>query len=275
MKIKKQKFITPLLMLSSVVIMLMWFGVVGSVDGQENKETPVAQPEVIEHLGDFIPLDVKFTNKDGQLVALKDVINKPMVLTLVYYRCPNICSPLLQEVSSMVEKCDLEPGTDYDLLTISFDAREKEKLSQIAHNSILGRMEKEIPQDSWNFMTGEEDNILKITEATGFKFLREKEDFAHPAVVIFISEEGKIVRYLHGLEFLPVDFEMAILDAAEGKARGFMRKMQVLCYNYDPEGRRYVFQINRLILGFTLFLAVVFGGYLLLASRKRRKKLVG
>ena len=229
------------------------------------------QVEVVEKLGETIPLDLTFTDMEGRPVTLRELIDKPTVLTLVYYRCPNICSPLLQELGDTVEQCELEPGPEYNLITISFDPRETPELSKIAHQTIVGMMERKIPADSWRFMTGDAENIAKITEAVGFRYVRVDEDFSHPATVIFLSDQGKIVRYLNGLTFLPADIKLALLDAKEGKARSFMQKFQRICYTYDPQGKKYVLQINRIILVFSLILAAGFLSFLLWQGSKRKQ----
>ena len=232
--------------------------------GDDDKKQPI----VIDKLGDIIPLELTFIDKGGEKVKLAELIDKPTILTLVYYRCPSICSPLLQEVARVVDKLELEPGKDFQLITVSFDARETVRMSKIAHDTILSRMKRDIPADSWHFLTGSEENILKLTDAAGFNFVRDKEDFMHPATVIFLARDGKIVRYLGGLEYLPADFTLAINDATAGRARSFMQKVQKICYNYDPKGRRYVLRVNRMILVFTAFMAAFFVGFLLFKSKK-------
>jgi len=263
-KIEKNKAGTALFMI------LLSFAILTCLPDRISSQTQEDQgPRIEENLGQNIPLDLTFTDEEGRPVVLKDIIERPTVFTLVYYRCPNICSPLLRGLASTVDKCDLKVGEDYDLLTISFDKREGPDLSKIAHNTILEAMEKKIPPDSWRFMTGDEENIKKITEAVGFYFVPEKEDFDHPTVVMFLSKEGKIIRYLNGLTFLPVDMKMAILDATEGRVSNVMKKLQRLCFSYDADERSYVLQVNRLILYGTLFLVALFLLFLFLRRRKK------
>ncbi|MFC2171587.1 SCO family protein [Acidobacteriota bacterium] len=229
--------------------------------------------DLIENPGAQIPLDLSFTGMDGKKVTLKEIIDRPTVLTLVYYRCPSICSPLLYEVAENVDECDLEPGKDYRLLTISFDYREGADLAKIAHGEMLNRMDKKIPPDSWQFYTGDKESIKKLTDSVGFHFTftKDKEDYIHPATVIFLSEEGKITRYLNGLKFLPADMKMALIDASEGRISNVMSKLQRFCYTYDPEGRTYVIKINRIILLGTLFFVAVFGIFLVVRGKVKRK----
>jgi protein SCO1/2 len=222
-----------------------------------------------ERLGETIPLDLTFNDEEGEPVRLGDLVNKPTVLTLVYFRCPSICSPLMNEVARTVDKLEgLDPGRDFNLITISFDSSEGPDLAAIGKDNLLGRMEKEVPEDAWRFLTGDKENITAITRAAGFRYRKEKQDFVHAATVIFLTNEGKIVRYLGGLKLLPADVKLALLDAAEGTPRTLMQRIQKICYAYDPVGKTYVLQINRIILFFTLAVLAIFLAFLLL-RRKR------
>ncbi len=220
-------------------------------------------------LGETIPLDLTFNEEDGDSVTLRSLVKRPTVFVLVYFRCPGICSPLMHEVAATVDKMKLTPGIDYDLITVSFDARETPQLARMAKENLLGEMKRKVPPDAWRFLTGDETNIAKLADAFGYRFKRDKEDFAHPATVMFVSKDGKIVRYLPGLNILPKHMEMAIQDAAEGRARSFMQKIQRLCYAYDPEGKTYIVKVNRIILAVSLVTLSLFIGYLFAFGKKK------
>lgn len=217
---------------------------------------------VEEHLGERLPLEsLSFRDESGEPVRLGELFDRPVVLTLVYFRCPGICTPLLREVARVADLAAIEPGEDYRIVTISFDPRDSSELARTKKANMLATLKhKQVPADGWRFLTGEEEQIRRITEAVGFHYARDKNevDFVHAATVIFVSPQGKIVRYLNGTEFNPADLEMAVVDASEGRARSFMQRIQRLCYSYDPEGRAYVLKINRIILGVTLAFAAVF-----------------
>ncbi|MBU0753648.1 MAG: SCO family protein [Planctomycetes bacterium] len=233
-----------------------------------NDETP----GIDEKLGATVPLDLEFFDEDNQPHKLGDFFTKPTILTLVYLRCPSICSPLMHEVAHAVDQLDLEAGIDFNLVTVSFDKDEELKMVRTAKKNLLDGMEKRIPPESWRFLTGDETNIAKLTDSVGFRFKREKQDFVHAGTVIFLSPEGKIVRYLPGLEILPANMKMAILDAAEGRPRSFMQQLQRLCYSYDTEGRTYVFQVNRIVLMVTLGGLGIFLFFLLVFRRNKKAK---
>ncbi len=220
-------------------------------------------------LGDTIPLDLKFNDEEGHAVTLRSLIKRPTVFVLVYLRCPGICSPMMHEVASTVDQLDLTPGIDYDLITVSFDARETSELAAMAKDSLLAEMKRKVPPESWRFLTGDEQSITRLTNAFGYRFRKDNEDFAHSATIIFVSPSGKIVRYLPGLKLLSAHMKMAIQDAADGRARSFMQAIQRLCYAYDPEGKTYIVKVNRIILVGTLLTLGVFAGYLFFFGRNK------
>lgn len=219
-----------------------------------------------EHLGKQIDLAAfSFTDEDGRAIQLQDLFDRPIALTLVYYRCPGICTPLLQEVARVAGLCDLAIGDDYRVVTISFDPAETPALARTKKANMIAEVKnKQVSDDAWRFLTGDADNIRRITEAVGFHYSldKNKTDFVHAATVIFLSPEGKIVRYLTATKFNPADLKMAVVDASTGHARSFMRRIERLCYSYDPEGNVYVLKVNRIILGLTLLFATAFAGFL-------------
>jgi len=227
---------------------------------------------IFERLGEKVPLDLTFTDSTGKEVVLGDLLEHPTILTLVYYRCPTICSPLLRELGNTIDKLDMEPGVDFDLVTLSFDVEETTELAAQAKESLLSDRAREVPPDAWHFLTGTPENIEAITEAVGFKFRKEEgKDFVHAGTILFLTTDGKIVRYLNGKNLLPADIKLAVLDAAAGKPRDFFQRLQRLCYAYDPEGQTYVLQVNRLILIVTGTILGLFLLFLLLKRRPRRK----
>jgi protein SCO1/2 len=219
-----------------------------------------------ERLGEQIPLDsLTFLDEQGQPVELRTLFDRPVALALVYYRCPSICTPLLQEMARVADLADVEPGQDYRILTVSFDPDDTPDLAKNKQANMLALLEnREVATDDWRFLTGDAENIRLLTESVGFQYARDQNglDFIHAATLILVSREGQIVRYLNGTRFNPADLELAVVDATEGRARSFMQSIQRLCYSYDPAGRAYVLQINRIVLGVTLLFVAAFGVFL-------------
>lgn len=241
---------------TKILTLTVAMALAASVIAQDTKkQEPAVTLEVVEKLGDMVPLEATLIDKDGQTRILKDLISKPTVLVLVYYRCPSICSPLLQEMASVVDQCQNRPGSDYNLLTVSFDPRETPKLSTIAQDTIVGSLEKEIPVDSWQFLTGTEENITKLAQSVGFGYIKDKEDYIHKAAVMFLSKEGKICRYLHGLRILPAEMDMAIIDAKTGTVRSVIPKPAPIC---APERLTRYNKVNKIVLAISVLIALGF-----------------
>lgn len=234
----------------------------------------MAKVGVEERLGEVLPLETfTFTDENDKPIGLRELFDRPVVLTLVYFRCPSICTPLLLELSKNVNNCDLTPGEDFRLVTISFDPTEGAELAALKKANFIATVDKkEVSPDDWRWLTGDAESIKRLTDALGFFYIKDenKVDYIHAATVIFLSAEGKIVRYLDGTEFNPADLKLAVIDASEGRARSFMQRIQKLCYTYDPTSRGYILRLNRVILGITVVFVLGFGGYLLAKGGRRR-----
>lgn len=221
-----------------------------------------------EKLGTTIPLDLTFLDEYGKPVTLRSLVTKPTIFTLVYYRCPGICSPLLSGVSSMVDKMDLVPGKDYNIVTISFNPKEDYIMASEKKNNYLAGMKKQIPGDSWKFLTGDSASIAKITDAIGFRYQRQGEDFIHGAVITAVSPKGHIARYLYGTDFLPLDVKLALTEASEERTGPTINKLLKLCFSYDAGARKYVLNVTRIAGGGIILIMV---GFVLMLTLKKKK----
>lgn len=221
-----------------------------------------------EKLGEIIPLDLNFLDEYGKTVSLKELFDKPVMLCLVYYRCPGLCSPLLKGIAEVVDKTDLAAGKDFRIVTISFEPKETYITAAEKKNNYLASMKKQIPYDSWKFLVGDSLSVAKITDAVGFRYLPQGEDYIHGAAVMTISPQGKIARYLYGTEFQPLDVKMALIEAAEGRTGPTISKLLQLCYSYDPEGKTYVLNITRIAGGGVLFFIAIFVTVFVIRKKK-------
>jgi protein SCO1 len=225
---------------------------------------------VVEHLDKTIPLDLEFTDDNYKKVTLQQIINKPTVLILVYFDCPGVCPAILGGVSDVIEKADLKLGSDYQVVTVSFNPIDNpEKAAKMKQNFL--RTKSKLHAKDWMYLTGDSLNIYSLTEAVGFRFQRNGLDFVHPAVITVLSPKGKITRYLYGTRFLPFDLKMAIIEAQKGLSRPTISRVLEFCFSYDPEGKKYVLDITRVSGIFILFFAVLLLAYLLIRSRKKKK----
>jgi protein SCO1/2 len=236
-------------------------------------QTPAPPPVGIEeHLGRMLPLDLLVYDEEGHLVPLGTMVDRPTIFTFVYYRCPGICSPLLTELSEIVEKMDLEPGKDYRIITLSFDPEETPDLAAGKKESYLSLMDRKIDPGAWRFLTADSGTIARLTDAAGFYFRRDGPNFIHAGALIITSPEGRVTRYINGIRYLPFDVKMALVEASDGKVGPTITKILQFCYAYDPEGRTYTLDITRIgILG-TLLLVGIFVLVFIVRPGKRAGK---
>ncbi len=232
----------------------------------------------IEHdkkLGKFVDLDLEFTDSEGNKKKLREIITKPTVLSLVYYHCPGICSPLLTNLGKVIDQAKVEPGKDYHVITISFDPRETPELAKKWKKNYLSSLERPVSEDFWTFMVGDSLNIAKITDQVGFRYKSDgKDDFIHSGALIVLGTDGKINRYLLGIDYLPFDFKMAIIESSKGISAPPISRLLAYCYSYDPEGKKYVFNVTK-VAGTIIFLgAGIFFVVLLIKGRKKSEELI-
>ena len=252
-----------------IVLLLMVnlsFGQTLTFDGK-NADPAIG---VVEHLDEYLPENIYIMGEDSQKVVLTDLINKPTVLNFVYFRCPGICSPLMEGLAEVMEKSDLKPGIDYQVLTISFDPTETMDLAVRKKNNYLNLVDKkdEIAK-GWKFFISDSASIAQITNAVGFKYKRQGNDFLHAASVIVVSSDKKITRYLNGIYFLPFEFKMAIIEAGKGQSGPTINKILQFCYSYDPEGQTYALNVTKVTGSVILFIALILFLFLIFKPKKK------
>ena len=230
------------------------------------------QVGIVEKLGQTIPMEENFYDENGNLIQLKSIINKPTIVTFVYFKCTGICSPLLNEMTDIINKMDLEIGKDYQIFTLSFDSGEKPEMAKEKRENYLGEIKKPIDTNGWRFFTGDSANIQRITDAAGFYFKKNGQEWIHAATLIVISPQGKITRYLYGIQHLPFDVKMAVIEASEGKATPTIAKVLRFCYSYDTEGKRYAFNYLRIGFAITIGFVLLFVAVFVIRPKKKETK---
>lgn len=225
---------------------------------------------ITEHLNEFLPEEITVINEAGQAVQLTSIIDKPTVISLVYFRCPGICSPLMSGLADVIDQTDMQIGEEYQAFTISFDPREDTKLAVSKKSNYINTMQDTTVADGWLFFTADSQNVSVLTSALGFDYKRQGNDFLHAAALMVVSPNGKITRYLNGTYFLPFEFKMALIEAADGKVGPTINKVLQLCFSYDPAGQQYVLNITRVAGSLIILLGVIF--FLILVMRPAIRK---
>jgi protein SCO1 len=233
--------------------------------------------DVVEHLGESVPLDLEFTNDAGDTVRLGDYFHhgKPVILVLAYYTCPMLCTMVLNGVSDAVKALNWLPGKEFQILTVSIDPSETAELAAGKKARYLDNLGKKGVENGWRFFVGRESQSKALADAVGFKYYYDSEQkmYAHPAVVTILTEDGKISRYLYGLEYKPQDLRLALLEASQGKIGNTVDRIILYCYHYDASTKGYVAMAGRIMqLGGALTLVVLTAvvGTLWVRERQRR-----
>jgi len=232
-----------------------------------------------EQLGKKVPLNLEFYDEEGNKKPLKDFITNTTLFAFVYYECPGICSPLLSSIAEVVNRVDLQPIKDYNIVTLSIDENENSQVAAEKKVNYLKIIEKNFPDNGWKFLTGDSASIKTLADAAGFYFKREGDQFIHSGAVIFINEEGKICRYLfpqysdsRGYSILPFDFKMAVNETSEGKEIPTVARMLQFCFSYDPEGKTYVLNFTRIFGAGILIFVVGLVLYLTIKPKKDKQQ---
>jgi protein SCO1/2 len=231
---------------------------------------------VTEHLGaQVIPADYLFNDETGRAVRLSEFFEKgkPVLLTLVYYQCPNLCNFMLNGLVSSLKNLDWSVGDQFEVVSVSIDPKETPDLASRKKEAYLRAYGRSSGTKGWHFLTGSEDQIKKLAAAVGFgyRYVPEEKQYAHSAVIPVLTSHGVISRYLYGIEFLKSDLRLALLEASNGKIGTVVDRLLLFCYRYDPKTRKYSVYLNRVMQLGCGFTVLIFGGYLAVFWRRQRK----
>ncbi|MBI5209880.1 MAG: SCO family protein [Elusimicrobia bacterium] len=230
--------------------------------------TDPARVGISERLGDQAPLDTLFNDEEGRPIALKALVDKPTVLTLNYFACAGICTPLLHGVTEVLNTTARQPGRDFRVVTVSFDEKDTPSIAKMKRQNYLRELKRPFPPEAWRFLTGKGPSIRKLTDGVGFEFKASGKEFIHPGVLIVLSPQGVVTRYMYGINFLPADLDMAIDEAAKGVTRPSVVKALAFCYSLDPRGRKYVVKAASVVGTMTMLAALGFAAWLALGGRR-------
>jgi protein SCO1/2 len=197
-----------------------------------------------------VPLDLAFVDHTGRDVTLRQLISaRPVLLALVYYECPMLCTQVLNALEGSLEALSFTVGKEFDLVVVSFDPGETPAMAAEKRKNFLHRYGRAGVDASVNFLTGRESAIAALTGAVGFRYAYDKQidQYAHPAAITLLTPQGRVSRYLYGIEFAPKDLKFGLIDATGGKIGSLTDQMLLFCYHYDPESGKYGLAIMSLV----------------------------
>ncbi|HKK20923.1 MAG TPA: SCO family protein [candidate division Zixibacteria bacterium] len=199
--------------------------------------------KVVEHLGDHIPMDLHFTDDQGKAVTIGDYFHKgkPVLLDLAYYECPMLCNLVMNGVSDGIKGLNLKPGKDYEIVTVSINPKDSVFLAAAKKETYIKALNMPGAENGWHFLVGPADQSKALAEAVGFeyKYLPDKDQYAHPACIFLLGPDGKISRYLYGITYKQNDLKLGLIEASEGKIGNTLDKVILFCYHYDPDAKGY------------------------------------
>jgi protein SCO1/2 len=224
-----------------------------------------------------VPLDLVFRDEAGRGVRLGDYFGrKPVVLSLVYYDCPMLCTLILNGLVKSLRTVNLDVGTDFEVVTLSFDPREGPALAAEKKAGYVRQYTRAGGEAGWHFLTGDEPAIRQLTEAVGFHYTFDTQtgQFAHASGIVVLTPEGKISKYLYGIEYAPRDLRLSLVEASAGRIGTLSDKVLLYCFHYDPTTGKYGLAIMRITrVAGLLTVALIVGFVAVMLRRERRSTL--
>jgi protein SCO1/2 len=234
-------------------VAIVWLAVLAASSAgaqQQGAEAPAVdtRPPLIQKAGieqrlnQPLPLEAAFRDENGGSVTLGQYFGKrPVILALVYYDCPMLCTQVLEGVSRALKPVRFDPGKEFDVVAVSFDAREGPQQAAAKKRDILERYARPGTEGGWHFLTGEQASIDAVTQAAGFRYAwdAESSQFAHGAAILIVTPEGRIAQYYYGIEYPPKDLRLGLVEASKNKIGTLTDQILLYCYHYDPATGRY------------------------------------
>jgi protein SCO1 len=240
----------------------------------ENLPTLPANVGFDQNIGHKLPLAATFHDETGKAVMLGDYFGKkPVVLSFAYFTCPMLCGLSMQGLASSLKGMNLDAGRDFEVLTVSFVARETPEMARAKKEAAIARYGRPGAVAGWHFLTGDEQAIADLTHAAGFRYEWDaaSQQYAHATGVVVLTPDGQIARYLFGVEYAPRDLRLSLVEASQGKLGSVVDQLLLLCYHYDPKAGRYgAVAIGAMRAGGALTLLGL-GAFVIVSARGSRK----
>ncbi len=228
-----------------------------------------------QRLNEQLPLDLKFRDENGQPVTLGMYFHKkPVIISLVYYQCPMLCTQVLNGMVQTFRTLKFAAGTEFEIVTVSIDHRETPEMAADKKDTYVTEYARTGVADGWHFLVGDSLSIKKLADAVGFKFIYDQptRQFAHASGIMIATPQGKLARYLYGIEYGAKDLTFSIMEAAQEKIGSPVDKLLLLCYHYDPTTGKYGVVVANLLRGGGALTVLIIAGYMFVNYRRDRKR---
>jgi protein SCO1/2 len=246
---------------------------VAQARGQSEIQPILEKVKIESKLNTQAPLELKFRDEQGETVALGDYFqSKPVILILAYYRCPMLCNQVLNGVVDGLRGIRLDAGKDFQVVVVSFDAREQPALAAAKKATYVEHYGRPATEDGWHFLTGEQPAIDRLTQAVGFPYVYDSvhDQFIHDSGILVLTPQGRISRYLYGIDFLSRDLRLSLVESSSNRIGSPIDHVLLLCFHYDPTSGRYTTTVLGIVRLAGAATVLVLGAFLIRAWRRER-----
>lgn len=255
--------------------------IISPATAQVQRGTPeeVQGVEITPHLGETIPLDLEFVDEQGRPVELGEYFDgeRPVVLSMGYYGCPMLCDLVWMGTFQALRELKWTAGQEFQVVNVSIDHEETPRMARAKKDDYLESYGRPSAMNGIHFLTGEPEAIRSLADVVGFgyRYVPERDEYAHAAGIMVLSPNGKLSRYLFGVQYEPKTVRMALLEASEGKIGNALDRVVMYCFHYNPAEGKYTMaamNVMRLVGAFTV---VVLGTLIAVLWRRERRRRVG
>ena len=245
--------------------------------GELGQTSPDQKPAILDQVGidqrlnQQVPLDLTFLDENGQTVKLGQYFGqKPVVLSLVYYQCPMLCSQVLNGLTSSFNVLSFNVGREFNVVTVSFDPRDTPAAANDTKQRMLKRYRRPGSEQGWHFLTGKKDQIDALAQAVGFRYAWDPEiqQYAHASGIMLLTADGHVAQYYYGIEYAPRDLKLGIVQTSQGKVGGLVEQVLLYCYHYDPARGKYGAAIFNILRVSALATMLALGGFMFIMFRR-------
>ena len=260
---------------AATFLILISFGGVSANAQQTNMPAILNKVGITQNLNARIPPDLVFRDESGKSVRIGDFFGqKPVVLSLVYFDCPALCTEVLNGELRTMKAISLDLGKDFEAVTVSFEPKDTPALAKAKRDVYLGQYGRAGATDHWHFLTGDQQSIAALTDAVGFRYTYDSSirQYAHAAAILVLTPDGRIDRYFYGVVYPARDVRLGLVEASEGKIGTVTDQALLYCYQYDPMTGKYgvvVMNVLRAAGGLTVLILGIFMTLMFLRERKR------
>lgn len=240
-----------------------------------DRQSPLSRVAIEQKLDSQLPLDAVFQDETGKSAPLGSFFGKrPVVLALIYYNCPMLCTQILNGVVRAAKVLTFKPGKDYDVIALSFDAREKPADAAAKKATYMRDFAHPETAGGWHFLTGGVDQIKRVTDAVGFRYVWDVNtaQFAHASAVYVLTPEGKLSKYFYGIDYSPKDMRFALIEASQHKIGNPVDRILLYCYHFDPHAAKYTPYALGLLRAAGAATVLIFGGFVFISLRRERRQ---